>query len=151
VEVDMTHLGPGAHAVLRIVTGLLFMQHGAQKLFGWLGGVGGSGVGVPLVSQMGLAGVLEFAGGTLLVIGLFARPVAALLLLEMIVAYLQAHMPKGPWPMLNGGELALLYAGIFTFLAGAGAGPVSADAAAPVRVRRERRYSVHDRRAHSAA
>ena len=109
----MAHLGPGTHAVLRIVAGLVFMQHGAQKLFGWLGGAGGSGAGVPLVSQMGLAGVLEFAGGALIVIGLFTRPLAAILLLEMLVAYLQAHLPQGPWPILNRGELALLYAGIF--------------------------------------
>lgn len=119
--------GPAAHAILRIGAGLLFMQHGAQKLFGFLGGVDGAGATVPLVSQMGLAGVLEFFGGLLLVIGLFTRPVAIVLVLEMIAAYFIAHMPQGGFPVQNGGELALLYALVFLFLAATGAGPWSVD------------------------
>jgi len=138
----MVRLGPGMHAFMRIAAGLLFMQHGAQKLFGWLGAEP-----VPLISQMGLAGVLEFGGGALIVIGLFTRAVAAVLLLEMIIAYVQAHLPQGPWPVENMGELALLYAGVFAFLAGNGAGPVSVDAAVPSRAHGERRHTVHDRRA----
>ena len=118
------------HAVLRIGAGLLFMQHGAQKLFGWFGGFGGeAGATAQLVSQMGLAGVLEFFGGLLIVIGLATRPVAVILVLEMLVAYFMAHMPQGGFPIQNGGELALLYALIFAYFAGAGGGPMSVDAA----------------------
>jgi len=116
------------HAVLRIGAGLLFMQHGAQKLFGWLGGFGGTpGATAELMSQMGLAGVLEFFGGLLIVVGLFTRPVAVVLALEMVAAYLIAHMPQGGFPIQNGGELALLNLLIFLHLAAAGAGPASVD------------------------
>jgi putative oxidoreductase len=103
------------------------MQHGAQKLFGLFGGVDGAGATVPLLSQFGLAGVLEFFGGALIVLGLLTRPVALLLLLEMIVAYVQVHVPQGGLPIENGGELALLYALGFAFLAGNGPGPWSFD------------------------
>ena len=109
-------------AILRIGAGLLFMQHGAQKLFGLLGGEA-----VPLLSQMGLAGVLEFFGGLMIVLGLFTQPVAIILAVEMVIAYFLAHMPQGGFPIQNGGELALLYALIFAFFAGAGAGPASLD------------------------
>ena len=109
-------------ALLRIGAGLLFMQHGAQKLFGWLGGNQ-----VELVSQIGLAGVLEFFGGLLMVLGLFTRPVAVVLVLEMLWAYFQAHMPRGGAPIQNGGELALLYGLVFAFFAAFGAGPFSVD------------------------
>lgn len=120
-------IGPGLHAVLRIGAGLLFMQHGAQKLFGVLGGVDGAGASVPLVSQMGLAGVLEFFGGLLIVLGLFTRPVAAVLAVEMLAAYVIAHLPQGGFPIQNGGEMALLYAFTFAFFAANGAGPASLD------------------------
>ena len=121
-------LGPAAHALLRIGAGLLFLQHGLQKLFGVLGGFGGTpGATAPLFSQMGLAGVLEFVGGLLLIAGLFTRPVAFLLAGEMVVAFLTAHLPQGGWPIQNGGELPLLYALVFAFLLGNGAGPLSVD------------------------
>lgn len=117
-------------AVLRIGAGLLFMQHGAQKLFGWFGGFGGTpGNTAELFSQMGLAGVLEFFGGLLIVIGFLTRPTALVLALQMVIAYVIAHLPNGAWPIQNGGELALLYALIFAYLAAAGAGPASADSA----------------------
>jgi putative oxidoreductase len=120
---------PTAVAILRIGAGLLFMQHGLQKLFGLFGGFGGTpGATAPLVSLMGLAGVLELGGGLLLVLGLFVRPVALILAAEMVVAFIQAHLPQGGMPVQNGGELALLYALIFLFLAARGAGPVSIDA-----------------------
>jgi putative oxidoreductase len=118
---------PGLHALLRIGAGLLFMEHGLQKLFGLFGGMGPSGGSVPLISQMGLAGVLECGGGILLVLGLFTRPVAVVLLLEMLYALLTVHLPKGGAPIQNGGELALLYGLVFAFLAGNGAGPASLD------------------------
>ena len=118
---------PGLHALLRIGAGLLFMEHGLQKLFGLFGGMGPSGGSVPIFSLMGLAGVLECCGGLLLVLGLFTRPVAVVLLLEMLYAFSTVHLPKGGAPIQNGGELALLYGLIFAFLAGNGAGPASLD------------------------
>ena len=129
-------LGPVMHAILRIGAGLLFMEHGLQKLFGVLGGAGGAGQTVPLMSQLGLAGVLEFVGGLLLIVGLATRPVAFILMCEMIAAYVIALLPRGGWPVQNQGELALLYAFIFAFLVGNGAGPVSIDQAVGARTRR---------------
>lgn len=119
--------GP-TQALLRIGAGLLFIEHGAQKLFGALGGMDGKGMKAELVGQMGLAGVLEFFGGILIVIGLATRPVAAILFLQMLAAYFIAHFPQGGLPVQNGGELALLYALVFAYFAGNGAGPASVDA-----------------------
>lgn len=116
-------LAPATLEILRIGAGLLFMQHGAQKLFGVLGKDA-----VPLVSQYGLAGVLEFWGGLLIVLGLATRPIAAILTLLMISAYFIGHAGQGPWPVLNKGELALLFALIFAVFAAHGAGPWSLDA-----------------------
>ncbi len=118
---------PITHAVLRIGAGLLFMQHGAQKLFGFLGGIDGNGATVQLASQYGLAGVLEFFGGALVVVGLFTRPVAAALTALMVAAYAIAHASQAVFPAQNGGELALLYALVFAFLAGSGPGAWSLD------------------------
>ena len=116
-------------SIMRIGVGLLFMQHGAQKLLGWFGGVDGQGMTVELVSQIGLAGVLELFGGALIVVGLVTRLTAFLLSGQMLVAYLQAHMPQGGAPVQNGGELALLYSAIFLYLVAAGPGRWSVDAA----------------------
>jgi len=115
------------HALLRIIAGLLFMQHGAQKLFGMFGGMGGQGGTAKFPDLMFIAGVLEFFGGLLLVFGLFTRPVALLLAIQMLVAYFKAHAPQGPIPLLNGGELALMYFIVFLYLAAAGPGPWSVD------------------------
>jgi putative oxidoreductase len=93
------------------------------------GGMPPDGGSVQLMSQMGLAGVLEFFGGLLLVLGLFTRPVAAVLALEMLVAFFQAHFPRGGVPLENGGEVPLLYMLVWLFFAGNGAGPASIDAA----------------------
>ncbi|MFW6080099.1 MAG: DoxX family protein [Gemmatimonadota bacterium] len=114
--------------VLRILAGLLFMQHGAQKLFGWLGGMGGGGESAALMSQMGLAGIIEFFGGLLIALGLFTVPVALVALAEMIVAYFQAHIGQGFWPILNGGEPALLFGAIWLYIAARGPGDFSLDA-----------------------
>jgi len=116
------------HAALRVGAGLLFMQHGAQKLFGLLGGIDGNGASAELFSQYGLAGALELFGGALIVAGLFTRPVAAGLALLMVVAYFVGHGHQGGFPIQNGGELALLYALVFAFLAGNGTGAWSLDA-----------------------
>ena len=120
---------PQARSVLRIVAGFLFAFHGAQKLLGWFGGVGGGGGTVPLFSLFGLAGILELIGGLLFLFGLFTRPVAFLLSGEMAVAYFMSHAPKGTWPILNAGELAVLYCFVFLYFVFADPGPWSLDAA----------------------
>jgi putative oxidoreductase len=109
--------------LLRIGAGLLFMQHGAQKLFQ----VMGFERSLEPLSQLWVAGVLELWGGLLIVLGLFTRPVAVVLALEMVVAYVQAHMPRGGAPVENQGELALLYMLIWAFLAANGPGGLSLD------------------------
>ena len=114
---------PYLYALLRIVAGLLFIQHGLQKLFGWLGAKGA----VELMSQMGAAGIIEVVGGTLISIGLFTSPVAFLASGEMAVAYFQAHAPRGMWPIMNGGELAVLYCFLFLYFAAVGSGRWSVD------------------------
>ena len=139
------HLSRSTHVVLRVGTGLLFLEHGLQKLFGAFGGVGSAGGTVPLASQLGVAGALELVGGALIVVGMLTRPVAALLFIEMVAAFVIAHLPQGGFPIENQGELALLYAAVFLFLAGNGAGPLSVDALVPRVHSRDRRVR-HDRR-----
>lgn len=92
------------------------------------------GTQMPLASQMGLAGIIELVGGTLIALGAFTWPVAFICSGEMAVAYFQAHQPRGLWPIQNGGELAALYCFAFLFIATRGGGPYSLDAA----VRRRR-------------
>lgn len=122
---------PGiAHSLLRAMTGLLFMQHGLQKLFGLLLAPDRPWNGAPPVfSQFWIAGVLELFGGFLIAIGLFTRPVAFLLAGEMAVAYFQSHAPQSFFPVLNRGEAAVLFCFIFLYLFAAGPGPYSVDAA----------------------
>ena len=125
----MKQVGTGfsryALSLLRIAAGFTFTLHGAQKLFGWLGGSGGAKA--ELFSLVGLAGVLEFFGGLLILAGLFTRPVAFILCGEMAFAYFRSHAPKGFWPILNGGELAVLYCFVFLYLAATGPGSISLD------------------------
>jgi putative oxidoreductase len=112
---------------LRIVVGFTFALHGSQKLFGLFGGMGGHGAKAAVLSLLGFAAVLEFFGGLLIILGLFTRPVAFILAGEMAVAYFRAHMPRGFLPIVNGGELAVLYCFIFLYLSAAGAGSLSLD------------------------
>jgi putative oxidoreductase len=110
------------YALMRIVLGFLFACHGAQKLFGVLGGFGGEpGVTAPLFSLMGLAGIIEFSGGILIAVGFLTSWVAFLCSGQMAVAYFMAHAPRGFFPITNGGELAALYAFVFLFVASKGA------------------------------
>src|SRR5688572_11491315 len=111
------------YALLRIVAGLLFLQHGLQKLFGWFGAKGA----VELMSQLGLAGIIEVVGGALISIGLFTSPVAFIASGEMAVAYFQQHAPRGLWPIQNAGELAALYCFVFLYFAAMGSGKWSVD------------------------
>lgn len=117
---------PRLLSVFRIILGMLFLAHGLVKLFGYP--VGAQPGQVPLVSLFGLAGVLELVGGAAIVLGLFTRPVAFLLSGQMAVAYFMAHASQGFLPILNGGELAIIYSFAFLYFAAAGAGPWSLDA-----------------------
>ena len=117
------------YVLLRMVAGFLFLCHGGQKLFGWFGGLGPGGGSVVLMSQMGLAGVLEFFGGLAILIGFVTRPVAFVLAGEMAWAYFTVHQPHGAVPLQNHGEPAVLFAFIFLFFATHGAGAFSVDAA----------------------
>jgi putative oxidoreductase len=118
---------PHTQALLRIVSGYLFMMHGVAKLFH----VPHVAMydGLQLMSLIGLAGVLETVGGALLILGLFTRVTAFVLSGQMAVAYFMAHASKGDplMPMLNQGEAAVLFCFIFLFLAAAGAGSWSID------------------------
>jgi putative oxidoreductase len=115
------------HAALRIITGLLFLQHGTTKLFKFpLTDYFKDGV--QIASLMGAAGLLELVGGILIIIGLFTRSVAFVLCGFMAVAYFMAHASQGFYPILNGGELAIMFCFVFLYLATAGAGPFSVDA-----------------------
>lgn len=112
--------------LLRIVVGLLFLQAGGMKLFGWFGGIPGGGV-VPLHSQIGIGAALEVLGGVAIMLGFFTRPVAFVLSGEMAVAYWQFHAPNGVWPIQNQGQPAVLFCFIFLFMAVHGAGRWSLD------------------------
>jgi putative oxidoreductase len=110
------------------VAAFTFSLHGVQKLFGLLGGMGGQGGVAAFPSLPWFGGFLEIAGGVLLLLGLFASPVAFLLSGEMAVAYFMFHFPRGFFPLANGGELAVVYCFLFLYLSVAGPGPVSLDA-----------------------
>ncbi|QND52344.1 DoxX family protein [Phyllobacterium sp. 628] len=115
---------PRLLSVLRIITALLFIAHGSSKLFGFPMAMDPA---PNLMSLIGVAAVLEFAGGILLALGLFTRPVAFVLAGEMAVAYFMAHAPQGFYPILNHGEGAVLFCFIFLYLAAAGGGAWSLD------------------------
>ena len=115
---------PRVLSILRIATAFLFMQHGGQKLFSF---PAPPQVAHPLFSMIGIAGILELFGGFFLLIGLFSRPIAFLLSGQMAVAYFMAHAPQGFWPLLNRGELAVMYCFVFLYLSVAGGGVWSID------------------------
>jgi putative oxidoreductase len=120
----------GVHAskvlsVLRIVTGLILLQHGAQKLLGFP--PGGQGGGVDLSTLAGWSGPIELVGGVLIILGLFTRPTAFILSGFMAVAYWMVHAGQSPYPINNGGELAVLYCFVFFYLIFAGPGAWAMD------------------------
>jgi putative oxidoreductase len=115
--------------LLRVVAGFLLFQAGAVILFGWFGGMPGPpGSAPPLMSQIGIGGVLELIGGLAIMLGLFTRPVAFILSGMMAVAYWQFHAPNGAWPVQNQGMPAVLLCFIFLYIAAEGAGDWSLDA-----------------------
>ena len=117
MEGILGRVAPQIYALLRIISGLLFAVHGAQKLLGVLGGQQ-----VPIMSQFGLAGVIELVGGLMIAAGVFASLAAFVASGEMAAAYFQAHAPKAFWPVQNGGELAALYCFVFLYVAARGNG-----------------------------
>ena len=110
------------YAALRIVAGLMFAVHGAQKVFGAFGGPQ-----APLASLMGLAGLIELVGGLLIAVGLFTSWAAFIASGEMAVAYWMFHAPQNLYPVMNQGDAAILYCFIFLFIAAAGPGAWSVD------------------------
>ena len=115
---------PYLYALMRIVLGVLFACHGAQKLFGVLGGTT-----VALFSLSGLAGIIECVGGLLVAVGLLTSYAAFIASGEMAVAYFMAHVPHGFWPIQNNGELAVMYCFIFLYIASRGVGAWGIDKA----------------------
>jgi putative oxidoreductase len=116
---------PYALAALRIVTALIFMEHGTQKLFGF---PAPPASGLPAALSLHWIGaILELAGGFLILVGLFTRPVAFVLAGEMAVAYWMFHAPRSFYPVLNGGDAAILYCFVFLLLVFTGPGALSID------------------------
>ena len=120
--------GPQLQSLLRIVAAWLFLMAGTTILFAWPMGMPPDGGTAPLLTQMGIGGLLELVGGALLLVGLFTRPVAFVLSGQMAVAYFQFHFPHGFWPVQNNGVPAVLYCFLWLYFSAAGAGPWSIDA-----------------------
>jgi putative oxidoreductase len=117
MERILGRFAPQCYAIMRIVAGLLFACHGAQKLFGVLGGQQ-----VALASMFGAAGIIELVGGLLIAIGFLTGTAAFIASGEMAYAYFTMHAPRGGFPIQNGGELAALYCFVFLYIAARGAG-----------------------------
>ncbi|ANV23551.1 MULTISPECIES: DoxX family protein [Agrobacterium] len=120
---SLSRYRPQALGALRIMTALLFISHGTQKLFGFPA----SQMEGSLPTMLLVAAILEFVGGILVLVGLFTRPVAFILSGQMAVAYFIAHGPKSFFPALNGGDAAILFCFIFLYLFVAGPGAFSVD------------------------
>jgi putative oxidoreductase len=113
-------------SILRIMVGVLFLEHGLAKIFGFPHQP--NHVAYTLLTlNPGLQALSELVGGLALALGLFTRPVAFILAGDMAVAYFIAHAPRGFFPLLNGGELAIVYCFLFLYFAVAGAGAWSLD------------------------
>lgn len=124
VDTLETVWAPRVLSILRIVSALLFFEHGSAKLFGFPP----SDMSPEVMSLSWIAGVLEVVGGALLALGLFTRPVAFILSGQMAVAYWMAHAPNSFFPLLNHGDAAVLFCFIFLYFVFAGGGPWSLDA-----------------------
>ena len=124
-SIDYEVWGPRILTVLRVMAGLLFLEHGTQKILGF---PPSANPGPALLSLMGIQGLIELVGGVLIVVGLFTRPVAFILCGDMAVAYFMSHFPNSFFPITNRGDAAILYCFVFLYLAAAGGGPWSLDA-----------------------
>jgi putative oxidoreductase len=120
---------PRVLAVVRIITALLFIEHGLMKLVGFPAAV--PGLPTPLPAILLAAAVIEIVGGALIAVGLFTRVAAFICSGQMAVAYFMFHAPQGLWPAVNQGEPAILFCFVFLYLAFAGAGAWSLDAYLP--------------------
>jgi putative oxidoreductase len=123
----MAAWAPRALNVLRIMTGLMIIEHGLAKYLGFPAVP--ALANVQLLSMPGIGGVIELIGGALLILGLLTQPVAFILSGEMAVAYFMVHAPRSFYPLINGGSLAIIYCFACLYLSTAGAGPWSVDAA----------------------
>jgi putative oxidoreductase len=121
---NLERWSPYVLGLLRIVAAVIFFEHGTQKLFGF---PERAGAGPALFSMFWFAGVLEIIGGALLAIGLFTRPTAFVMSGLMAAAYWIAHAPRSPFPVLNGGDAAILYCFLFLYLVFAGPGAFALD------------------------
>ncbi len=119
---------PQLLSVLRIVVAFLYMQVGSAKWFAFPAAIMPGGGTAPVGSLVWFAGVIEVVGGTLLLLGLFTRPVAFILSGEMAFAYFIGHAGHGFWPVLNQGAPAIFYCFTFLYMSAAGPGPWSLDA-----------------------
>jgi len=113
---------PFLYALMRFVVGVLFACHGAQKLFGVLGGTKQTEM------MMLAAGIIEFVGGIMIAVGLLTSYAAFIASGQMAVAYFKQHAPGGFWPIVNRGELAVVYCFVFLYIASRGSGILSVDA-----------------------
>jgi len=115
------------YTAMRIVVGLMFAQHGAQKLFGWLGGMGEDGGSAAFLSMMFFAGFIEFFGGFLVAVGFQTSWAAFISSGEMAAAYFMSHASRGLFPIQNRGESAVIYCFVFLYIAAHGSGTLSLD------------------------
>ena len=122
---SLSRYQPHLLALLRIMAGLLFLAHGLVKLFGFPEGAQPGQV--PLAGLMGVGGIIELVTGALVALGLFTRPAAFIAAGQMAVAYWMFHAPSGFYPIINQGELAILYCFVFLYIAAAGPGAFSLD------------------------
>jgi putative oxidoreductase len=125
-EVGIARRSPYALAALRIVSGLIFLEHGTQKFLGFPGGEM-AGAGLAFNNPGAFAGIVELVAGLLIAIGLFTRPAAFVASGTMAVAYWMAHAPQNPFPVNNMGDAAILYCFVFLYLVFAGPGAWSVD------------------------
>lgn len=124
---SLSSWAPRVLSLLRIVTGLIFVEHGTQKFLGFPGG-DFAGSGLALDNMGAYAGVVELVAGALVALGLFTRPAAFIASGTMAVAYWYAHAPQNPFPVNNGGDAAILYCFVFLYFVFSGPGPWSLDA-----------------------
>lgn len=125
-EVGIARRSPYALAALRIVSGLIFLEHGTQKFLGFPGGEM-AGAGLAFNDPGAFAGIVELVAGLLIAIGLFTRPAAFVASGTMAIAYWMAHAPQSPFPVNNMGDAAILYCFVFLYLVFAGPGAWSID------------------------